>query len=38
MLWMIAVPNAEGERVFLDDSQIQNEGARLQREIATNCN
>lgn len=34
----IAVPNAEGERVFLDDSQIQNEGARLQREIATNCN
>jgi Skp family chaperone for outer membrane proteins len=33
----IAVPNAEGERVYLDDSQIQNEGARLQREISTNC-
>jgi hypothetical protein len=33
----IAVPTAEGERVFLDDSQIQNEAARLQREIAANC-
>jgi hypothetical protein len=33
----LAVPNAEGERVFLDDTQIQNEAARLQREISTNC-
>lgn len=34
----IAVPNAQGERVFLDDTQIQNEGARLQGEISANCN
>jgi Domain of unknown function (DUF4124) len=33
----IVVPNAEGERVYLDDSQVQNEGARLQGEIAKNC-
>jgi Skp family chaperone for outer membrane proteins len=34
----IAVPNAQGERIFLDDTQIQNEATRLQGEIAANCN
>jgi hypothetical protein len=33
----IAQPNEQGERIFLDDTQMQNETARLQREIATNC-
>ncbi len=34
----IAVPNAQGERIFLDDTQIQNEAARLQGQISANCN
>jgi Skp family chaperone for outer membrane proteins len=33
----IAYPNEQGERIYLDDAQIQNETARLQRDIATNC-
>jgi hypothetical protein len=27
----------KGERVFLEDAQIQQEIARVQRDIATNC-
>jgi hypothetical protein len=33
----IATPNERGEREYLDDTQIQNEVARIQRDIATNC-
>jgi hypothetical protein len=33
----IARPNEQGERVFLEDSEIQSEIARLQRDIAANC-
>jgi Skp family chaperone for outer membrane proteins len=33
----IARPNEQGERVFLEDDQIQAEIARLQREIGANC-
>jgi Skp family chaperone for outer membrane proteins len=33
----IVRPNEQGERVFLEDDQIQSEIARLQRELAANC-
>ena len=30
-------PNEQGEREYLDDTQIQDQAARLQRDIAANC-
>jgi Skp family chaperone for outer membrane proteins len=33
----VARLNEAGERIFLDDSGVQNEIARLQRDVAANC-